>query len=415
MPILACGINHKKAPIALREKVVFLTEKLPLYLNDLLTQENISEAVILSTCNRSEVYCNMSDVARVIDWFCSQHQIARHEIEPYMVYYHDQAAVEHIMNVACGLDSMVLGESQILSQMKQAFSESCAAGSIGPLFNRLFQQVFSVSKEIRTNTAIGACPVSVSSAAVQFIKDKIEHKLDQCDMLLIGAGVTIELILRHLKNNWPKRLRIVNRHVENAETLAKRHDCEVIDLKALSTILPETDVIITATGASSPIITPAMINKRQKPLWIIDIAVPRDVLPIVGDLDQVNLYSIDDLKNIIQKNLTGREHAADKAREVIKQKSQAFMTWLHSLDLVATTIKSYRRHIEDLCHRELSKSMRQLNRGDDPVLVLASFAHALTNKLLHTPSVQLRQAGDEGRLEFLQLVQQFFIPIASEF
>lgn len=408
MPILACGINYKTASIALREKVAFAQEKLALYLNDLVIHENIQEAVILSTCNRSELYCSTDDVNVVMDWFCRQHCISREEVESSMYFYHDLEAVQHIMNVACGLDSMVLGESQILGQMKDAFSESCAAGSVGPLFNRLFQQVFAVAKEVRTNTAIGACPVSVSSAAVNFIRKVASVPLAQATVLLIGAGVTIDLALRHLKNTTPKRIIIANRSIKNASVLAQKYTAEVVGLTQLSSVLCEADIVIASTGCATPIVTKSMLNARTKPLFMIDIAVPRDIEVNVAECAHVYLYSIDDLKEIIQKNVQGREHAAEKAIEAIKQKSLGFMMWLNSLDKVATTIRAYRKQVEDLCHTELAKANRQLKRGEDPSQVIASFAHALTNKLLHAPSVQLRQAGYDGRLEMLQFARQLF-------
>jgi glutamyl-tRNA reductase len=408
MPILVCGINHKTADVALREKVVFAQDKLALYLNDLATHENIREGVILSTCNRSELYCSTDDVNLVIEWFCRQHNITRNEIESSMYFYHDLDAVQHMMKVACGLDSMILGESQILGQMKEAFSESVAAGFVGPLFNRLFQQVLGVAKEVRNHTAIGACPVSVSSAAVNFIKQTAKVPLDQVTLLLIGAGATIDLALRHFKHTPLKNIIIANRNVENASLLAQKYAAEAINLTMLPSVLSDADIIISATGGVMPLVTKSMIEARTKPLLIMDIAVPRDIDIRVAECEHVSLYSIDDLKETIQKNVQGREHAAEKAAEMIKQKSLEFMIWLTSLDKVATTIRAYRKQVEDLCHVELTKAKQQLKRGNDPSEVIANFAHALTNKLLHTPSVQLRQAGYEGRLEVLQLAQQLF-------
>lgn len=406
MPIIACGINHKTAPVELRERVVFQAEKIALYLQDLIANENIQEAVLLSTCNRSELYCTTENPSALIDWFCRQHQVSREELKTAWYCYHDEKAIEHIMHVACGLDSMVLGEPQILGQMKNAFSESCAAGTVGPQFNRLFQQVFSVAKEIRTNTSIGACPVSIASAAVNLAKHVTP--INEANILLIGAGDTIHLVLRHLQAQPVKNIIIANRNIENANALAEKFSAKSASFTELSTLLKDTDIVISATGSPTPIVTKQMLSARTKPIFIIDIAVPRDVDSAVAELQHVQLYSIDDLKNIIQHNLHGREHAAEKAHEVIKQKSTEFVAWLNSLDQVATTIRVYRKQIEDLCDAELTRALRQLNKGDDPVQVLASFAHALTNKLLHNPSVQLRQAGVEGRFELLQLAQQLF-------
>lgn len=408
MPIIACGINHKTAPIELREKLVFQTEKLALYLQDLIANEQVREAVLLSTCNRSELYCAVDNPDILIDWFCRQHQLTAKELQTAWYCYSDEQAVEHIMQVACGLDSMVLGEPQILGQMKDAFSEGCAAGSVGPQFNRLFQQVFSVAKEVRTNTSVGACPVSIASAAVNLAKHVFESSLNHANVLLIGAGDTIQLVLRHLQSQAVKRLVIANRNVENAYALADKFSAESISFAELPTMLAEMDIVISATGSATPVVTKKMLSTRKKPIFIVDIAVPRDVETSVTELQNVLLYSIDDLKNIIQHNLRGREHAAEKAQQVIKQKSHEFMIWMNSLDQVALTIRTYRKQIEDLCDTELTKALRQLNKGEDPAHVLATFAHALTNKLLHNPSVQLRQAGVEGRFELLQLAQQLF-------
>lgn len=408
MPIIVCGLNHKTAPIELREQVTFAPEKIACYLADLQTQENINEAVLLSTCNRSELYCVAEDSEKVIDWFCNQHLISREDIVPFLYCYHDQVAIEHIMNVACGLDSMVLGETEIIRQMKDAFAESCAASAVGTLFNRLFQEVFSVSKQIRTTTAIGACPVSVSSAAVSFIKEYYPASFTEANILVMGAGMAAELIMRYLQLHSPKQILIANRSKEKAELLAQQYECETVELADLPSALIDADIVISATGSPTPIILSSMIESRKKPLFIVDIAVPRDVEPSVADCALVSLYSIDDLRPIIQKNLQGREHAADKAREMIAKKSQDFMMWLNSLEKVATTIRAYRRQVEELCCVELAKAKKQLQRGEDPVVVLANFSHALSNKLLHTPTVQLRQAGHEGRFELLQLAQELF-------
>jgi glutamyl-tRNA reductase len=408
MPIFACGINHKTAPIALREKIIFGSEKLSLYLQDLSANENVSEAVLLSTCNRSELYCEANDSQQLFDWIVRQYQVTRAELKSAWYCFEEQEAVDHIMQVACGLDSMVLGEPQILGQMKAAFSESCAAGVVGPRFNRLFQQVFAVAKEVRTNTAIGACPVSMASAAVNLAKQHFANDLSQATILLIGAGDTIQLVLRYLKTQTLKHLLIANRHTENATALAQTYGAENIPFNKMSDALQKADIVISATGSITPIVTKSMLADRERPICFVDLAVPRDIDTAVAELSSVQLYSIDDLKSQIQQNLQGREHAAEKAKEVIGNKSREFIAWQQSIDAVTATIRAYRRQIEDLSQAEMSKAMRQLERGDDPVQVLAVFANALTNKLLHTPSVQLRQAGVEGRFDILQLAQQLF-------
>jgi glutamyl-tRNA reductase len=412
MPIIVCGINHKTASLELRERVIFPLEKLPLYLTDLLTHENFREAVILSTCNRSEIYCDAEDAEPLINWFCRQHQITRAELNPVLYVHHNQQAVEHLMNVACGLDSMVLGEAQILGQIKEAFSESCAAGAVGSLFNRLFQQVFAVAKEIRTNTSIGACPVSVASTAVNLAKQNVPN-FKEAAALVVGAGDTVDLVLRHLKAHGITNITIANRNPENAKTLATKHSVQIQPFAKLAKTLEAADIVITATGSTIPVISKNLIEavittRKHRPLNIIDIAVPRDVEATVKEVNGVALYCIDDLKEMIQHNMRGREHAAEKAREVIIKKAEDFITWVHSFDVVATTIRAYRKQIEDICFAEMVKAVQQLQRGDDPAQVLAAFAHSFTNKLLHTPSVQLRQAGVEGRFDILELAQQLF-------
>lgn len=408
MSILACGINHKTAPVELREQIFFAQEKLALYLHDLIAHENIREAVLLSTCNRSELYCNADDITKITDWFCRQHPVEYVKLKAAMYFYQEQAAVEHIMNVACGLDSMALGESQVLGQMKAAFSESCAAGVVDTVFNRLFQQIFAVAKEVRANTAIGACPVSVASAAIHFIKQVFPGDIKRATVLMIGGGVTVELALRQLKVQTPSSVIIANRHPENVRAFAEHYSADIISLTQLPETLMKADIVLSATGSPAPIVTKKMFSQRTKPLVMMDIAVPRDIEASVGEIEHIKLYSIDDLKEIIQQNLRGREHAAEKAHEMIKQKSQGFIAWLHSFEMVTMTICAYRKQIENLCQAELTKALRQLEGGDNAAEVLTAFAHALTNKVLHTPSVQLRQAGFEGRVEILQFAQQLF-------
>lgn len=412
MTIIVCGINHKTASVALREQLVFSLEKLPLYINSLLADSRHREAVLLSTCNRSEVYCDTLEPNAVLDWFYEQHPDARDALASSIYLYQDEQAVEHILSVACGLDSMVLGESQIVAQMKEAFSESCAAGGVGTLFNRLFQHVFAIAKEVRRTTSLGACPVSVSSAVVNFIKQHYPADLAAANVLLIGAGDTIDLVLRYLAPLRIATLHIANRSDEKAKLLAGAYAGQAVPWSGLPTVLAEADVVISATSSPHPIVTKAMLAGRKKPLFIIDIAVPRDVESAAAALPDVQLYSIDDLRIIIEQNKQGREHAAEKAREKVKIKSREFMVWLQSLDQVAATIRTYRQQIENLMQVELAKSIKRLQRGDNATDVLTSFAYALTNKILHAPSVQLRQAGVEGRFEVLQLAQQLLdIPL----
>lgn len=418
MSIFVVGINHKTASVTLREKIYFAFDKLALYLSDLLNQGHAQEAVLLSTCNRSELYCYSHDVNAVRDWFCAQTSLPPSDLESAIYIHQNEEAVTHIMQVACGLDSMVLGESQIFGQMKEAFSESCSAGAIDRIFHQLFQQVFSTAKEIRSRTAVGACPVSVASSAMHFAKQQAAN-FDQANVVLVGAGDTTELIARYLKSQLCKPFTIVNRNVEKALTLAGECGGKVYGFDKLTMVLSDADIVFSATGSPIPIISKAvvadaMLTRPTKPLLLIDIAVPRDVDPAVAELPHIQLFCIDDLKAIIEKNRQGREHAADKAREMIRQKSTDFMLELSSLDKVTHTIRAYRNLIDGICQVELLKAKQQLQQGTDPAQVLETFAYTFTNKLLHTPSVQLRQAGIEGRFELLRLVKQLFAIPDSE-
>jgi len=342
MSIFVIGINHKTAPVTVREKIYFSLDKLALYLRDLLNRAHVHEAVLISTCNRSELYCEADDINSVRDWFCAQ--ATKSEIEPALYIYRDEDAVAHIMQVACGLDSMVLGEPQILGQMKEAFSESCAAGAVGALFHRLFQQIFTIAKDIRTTTMIGACPVSVASASVQFASQQAVD-FAQANVVLIGAGDTTELLIRYLKSYLSRPVTLVNRTTERAMALVEQFGGHVYELNRLASALATADIVFSSTGSAVPLVTKklvleAMQMRQDKPLMLIDLAVPRDVAPDVAELPGVKLFCIDDLKSIIERNRQGREHAADKAQEMIRTKSAEFVQELKSFDKVANTIRA---------------------------------------------------------------------------
>lgn len=412
MSIFVIGINHKSAPITVREKLYFAKEWLALYLQDLLASGLAREAVLLSTCNRSELYCDGEDLLKLRDWFCAQTALPKETIDPLLYVYQAEAAVAHIMQVACGLDSMILGEPQILGQVKEAFSESCSAGAVNTSFHRLFQEVFTVAKEIRTTTAIGACPVSVASAAFHFAKQQVAS-LSLVKIALIGAGDTTELLLRYLKSQLAVPIKLVNRSLEKAVALTEEFGGTVHELSEIKSVLQEVDIVFSATGSTQPIVTKelmasVMVNRAQRELILIDIAVPRDIDPAVSELTNIKLYCIDDLKNIIETNKQGREHAANKAREMIRQKSIAYINEEHSREKVMHTIRAYRSQIEEICRVELIKAKQQLQQGANSDDVLESFANAFTKKLLHVPSVQLRQAGAEGRFELLSFAKQLF-------
>lgn len=411
MFIIVIGLNHKTASIELREKVYFAEDKLSLYLQDLLQQGLAREAVLISTCNRSELYCVANDVTPLVDWFCQQTSLPKEVILPLLYCYEDLAAIIHITEVAVGLDSMILGEPQIFGQIKSSYSESSSVGGIGPIFQQLFPRIFKTSKEIRSMTAIGACPVSVASSAIHLIKMKLD--LTNAMVLLIGAGNTTQLILKYLKNYVQVPIHVINRSSEKAVLIANEHQAIPYDWMSLPLLLQKADVVFTATSSPNPIITHEMLEsiimKRDgKPLFLFDLAVPRDIEPNVQALSAVDLYCIDDLMTVISFHKQDREHAAVKAREMIKLESQLLMQELKAFEDISHTIRSYRNHIEAICQAELVKAHQALSLGTSSEEVLNMFARSFTNKLLHIPSVTLRKMGKEGRLELLDFAKQLF-------
>ncbi len=413
MAILALGINHKTAPVSIRERVAFSPERLPMALRELTSAGAINEAAILSTCNRTEVYCGLhgGDAGPVVEWLSAFHRLGPGEVEPYVYAHPDRLAVKHILRVASGLDSLVLGEPQILGQMKQAYAAAHEAGTIGQLLNRLFQHTFTVAKQVRTDTAIGASPVSVAFAAVSLAK-QIYSNLGQHTALLIGAGETIELVARHLHESGIKRIIVANRTLERAHLLASEFNGYAISLAEIPAHLAEADIVISSTASPLPILGKGAVEaalkvRKHRPMFMVDIAVPRDIESQVGELDDVYLYTVDDLQEIIQEGLRSRQEAALQAEEIIDTQVSHFMGWLRSLDAVET-IRQYRERSEALRDAAIEQAIRQLRAGHAPELVLRELGRQLTNKLMHGPCSQMKQAGYEGRTALLDTARELF-------
>ncbi len=407
MSLLAFSINHNTAPVEIREKVSFAPEKIDQALNTLRDCPDVNEAAILSTCNRTEIYCEIdnSNKDSVVKWFSQYHQIDEREIEPYVFMHPDQEAVRHVLRVACGLDSMVLGEPQILGQLKDAYSIASKAGTLGIFLNRLFQYSFSVAKRIRTNTAIGGSPVSVAFAAVSLAK-QIFSDMTGHTALLIGAGDTIELTARHLNESGIENMIVANRTIERASLLAKEFNAKAIALSEMPEHLAEADIVISSTASQLPIlgkgtVERAIKQRKHRPIFMVDIAVPRDIEPEVGAMQDVYLYSVDDLKEIIDEGMKSRQEAAQQAEEIIDTEVQHFMNWLQSLEAVSL-VRNYRENAEDICKEMLDKAKRRLANGDNTEEVMEELANQLTNKLVHQPSVQMKQASYEGRHDLLE-------------
>ena len=414
MTLLAFGINHKTAPVDIREKVAFAPDKLGVALQELLTLTAVNEAAIVSTCNRTELYCDLSeaDSAEVVAWFRAYHSLSAEELDPYIYTHLDNQAVQHILRVASGLDSLVLGEPQILGQIKDAYHTASQAGAIGHLLNRLFQHTFSVAKEVRTDTAIGSSPVSVAFAAVSLAK-QIFSDLSEHTALLIGAGDTIDLVARHLNDQGIKHLIVANRTVERAMTLANQFmHSEAIALADMPSRLAEADMIISSTASQLPIlgkgaVESALKSRKHRPMFMVDIAVPRDIEPEVGALSDVYLYTVDDLHEVIEEGRQSREEAAEQAQEIIENQVEHYMGWLRSLEAV-DTIRGYREQAERLRDEAMQHARRQLAAGRDPETVMSELARVLTQKLLHQPTVQMNRAAFEGREDLLEAVRELF-------
>ncbi|HEC29245.1 MAG TPA: glutamyl-tRNA reductase [Gammaproteobacteria bacterium] len=413
MPLITLGINHKTAPVELRERVVFAPDKLTDALKKLAALNPVNEIAILSTCNRTELYCTMEeqDAGAVIDWIGQYHKIDTRELRNYLYTYPEDETIRHMFKVATGLDSLILGEPQILGQMKDSYQQAIKAGTLGSTLGRLFQHTFNVAKQIRTNTAIGSSPVSVAYAAVSLAK-QIFGELKNQTALLIGAGETIELAARHLFNNQVGRLIIANRTVERAHDLAGQFGGYGIALGEIPVHLSEADIVISSTASQQTIldkriVTDALKRRKHKPVFMVDIAVPRDIAPDVGELEDIYLYSIDDLSDVIREGQRTRQEAAKQANEIIDVQVQHFLGWIQSLNAVET-ICEIRSKAEQSRDEVLVKAQRQLQQGKSAEEVLQYLANTLTNKLLHDPSTNLRDAATRGRMELLRAAQEIF-------
>ena len=413
MTLLALGINYQTAPVSIREKLAFSTETLSIALQDLLCVKSVEEAAILSTCNRTEFYCTteFDNQNVLIDWISQNKQLSAKELTPFLYSHTDNHAIRHMFRVACGLDSMILGEPQILGQMKTAYQTACDAGTIGKLLGKLFQHTFTAAKKVRTDTAIGSSPVSVAFAAVQ-LAQQIFDKLSEQTALLIGAGETIELAARHLNQQGIGRIIIANRTFEKAHTLAAQFNGYAISLAEIPNHLAEADIVIASTGSTLPIlgkgsVESALRKRKRKPMFMVDLAVPRDIEAEVEQLADVYLYTVDDLQHTIEQNMQSRRQAAEQAEEIIDTQVDYFLAWLRAQN-AQNLIKNYRSQAEVVRDDALQKALLSLNNGVPAEIALQRLAHTLTNKLIHTPSTQIRVAAENERHDVLAAALEIF-------
>ena len=413
MTFLAVGINYNTAPVSVRERLSFPTDILASSLKELVRIKEISEAAILSTCNRTELYCSSThdNQQTIIDWVADTKQISTEDFVPYLYFHTDRSVCRHLFRVACGLDSMVLGEPQILGQMKTAYQAAYDAGALGKNLGTLFQHTFTAAKKVRTDTAIGSSPVSVAFAAVQLAK-QIFDKLSGQTALLIGAGETIELTARHLCQQGIGRIIIANRTYDKAHALAAQFNGYAISLSELPAHLAEADIVISSTASQLPIlgkgrVESALKKRKHKPMFMVDLAVPRDIEAEVDQLRDVYLYTVDDLQNTIDQNMNSRRLAAEQAEEIIDTQVDYFLTWLRAQN-AQSTILDYRTQAEQSRDEALQKALALLQNGTPPEVIINRLAHSLTNKLIHTPSTQIRAAAENERHDLINAAREIF-------
>ena len=421
MQLLALGINHRTAPLMVREQLVFPPADIARALHDLTKLPVVQEAAILSTCNRTEIYCTVTaatasqaEHSSIAQWLSKYQQLPPNQIDDHCYQHPQQATIRHMFRVASGLDSMVLGEPQILGQLKQAARLADEAGTLGTLLGKLFQRSFAIAKEVRSTTAIGANIVSMAAAAVHLSGRIFDHG-SGLNILFIGAGEMIELCLAHFAAQNPKRITIANRTVARATALAARFANQGIDTITLSEVdgrLAEYDIVVSCTASPLPIIGLGMVARalkarRHRPMVIVDLAVPRDIESDVAGLDDIFLYTLDDLGQIVESGLEARQEAVIDAENIIAGGVAGFEQWLQTRENVPT-IRMLREQAERARAHEVELALKHLARGDDPAQVLDALSHGLTNKLMHPPTQALNATNALERTELSAAISRIY-------
>jgi glutamyl-tRNA reductase len=391
--LFTLGLNHQTAPLAVRERVVFHVERLQEALGE-LKRGLAREAAILSTCNRTELYVSGEKPDELAQWLAQYHHFGSGDLQQYLYTLPNEQAVRHAFRVASGLDSMVLGEPQILGQMKEAARAAESAGTLGSVLHRLFQRSFAVAKEVRSTTSIGAASVSMAAAAVK-LAARIFPSLKDQSVLFIGAGEMIELAATHFAAQAPARIAVANRTIERAQRLAHRFNAQAIELRSLAGHLHEFDIVVSCTASSLPILGKGLVERalrtrRRRPMFMVDLAVPRDIEPEAAELDDVFLYTIDDLSGIVSANLDSRRSALEQAEAIIDSQVGQFMQWMRLREGVPL-IRALREEADAARRLELERALKALARGEDPAKVLEALSQTLTNKLLHGPTQALSE------------------------
>ncbi|KTD31081.1 glutamyl tRNA reductase [Legionella maceachernii] len=411
MVFVACGLNHKTAPINVREKIALPLSMQGSLLSSLVSLATVNEAAILSTCNRTEIYCDTDEPESIAPWLARQHQLAPEALTPYFYTHHGHQGIRHTLRVASGLDSMMLGEPQILGQMKQAYQYACQLGTVKTNLRQVFEYVFSASKRIRNRSGIGTNPVSVAYAAVQLIS-RLFSDFQALNAFLIGSGETATLVAKYLHKQGVRNFFVASRTSDNAKQLAAAFDGKALTIGDIPQYLAQADVVISATACPLPFINKSLVehalNKRANaPMFFLDLAVPRDIEPDVADIKAVHLYNIDDLQSMIVKGMDERRFAALQAEQLIESELDNYIRRHRSLR-AKDVICDYRNRMQDLAQQELQRAQEKLSAGHCQTHVLQELCDRLVNKLIHHPTVGLRQAAKDGREEILDLIHYLY-------
>ncbi|WP_288841865.1 glutamyl-tRNA reductase [uncultured Deefgea sp.] len=411
MNLLVLGLNYQTAPLAVRERLSFNPDELPSALADLVALKGVFEAAIVSTCNRTELYCHARDIEQVMYWLADNRNQSVDSITSHMYIYEGEAAARHAYRVVSGLDSMVMGETQIVGQFKDAERSARDAGTLGTLLNGVFQRAFSVAKEVRTRTQIGSSSVSMAAAAVR-LAERIFPSIADCKVLFIGAGEMITLCATHFAAQNPKKIAIANRTLERGQALAQQFNGEAMLLADLPARMAEFDVVVTSTAASLPIVGKGMVeralkSRRHRPIFMVDLAVPRDIESEVADLNDVYLFTVDDLAEVVRQGVESRSLAVESAEAIISERLSDFTTWLAGRALVPT-IRDLRDHSERITRTEVAKAQKRLAAGADPSSVIEQMAQQMNNKFLHAPLAALNSAAADEQESLVNLVRRLY-------
>lgn len=411
MVFIAYGLNHKTAPIALREKVALTDSHQDILLNQLLEDTVANEAALLSTCNRTEIYCDTDDPERLTYWFSSNYAIPTPTLAKHIYMYPDREAVRHTLRVASGLDSMMLGEPQIFGQMKHAFQRACRVGTIKTHLRPIFEYIFKASKRIRTKSGIGQSPISVAYAAAQSIAQAFPQ-LSKTRVLIIGSGDTASLVAKYLQDQGVSQFLVTSRTHEHASQLANKLQGTPVSILDLADYLTQVDIVITATTCPIPFITKQLIEdtlpqKAPANLFILDLAVPRNVEPEVAHIHGVTLHNVDDLQATISYNISQRQHAAITAEQLVEGEIQEFTRW-HNIRDAHRVISQFRQNMSHLAQQELERSIKQLTHQQNPIPVLEELCYRMIQKLTHIPTLHIKEAAAIGAVDILQLISSLY-------